>query len=457
MSELIKLDPVEIAEDRTELEITSWVKAEGIDWGDAEIDAYMADHAIGSSPVDYRLPNRKVDLPLTLRTVGTVTYSTIRTKLQEKVARLQQESGWASRVSDGTALFMDVENATLHLGGSWMTVRGAAPTDIDATLSLDVLPDFYASPISLDVVGGTGTITQVLRYSSAQAVIRGHYPGRVQMTVAAAAGTDRHGLLWGFRSRHYSSAATAALAIDAENMTLPTGASTTGMPDASGASVVQRTLTSSWADVLITDLVSSGALTHRGSYRVWARVQSSATGQSIRLLWSVGELASPVTNAVSTTQANWQWLLVDLGEIRLDANPVGTHKWIGHLQAAGSGVLYVDQLLFQPLDEGAGQLVGYESSLEPGQVAPAVVYGGRDCLVATTGMFTMVSTGDGYMQMSEVYGSLPRIPVSGLEARPVELFLRTTRGDFDAISDANGATDVTTVTCAYWPSYLFRP
>lgn len=459
MAEFIVLDPDEIAEDRVEVDITPVIKSDGPDWGDAEIEAYMASAAIGESPVDYRLPNRKVTIPFSLRDVDTVTYDEIRSQVQQKAALFQREAGWLKREMDGTALFADVENAVLHLGGGWMATYGGA--DIDATLELECLPDFYGNVVTLDNVAGTATLTNVLQSDGTQASLNGHYPSRVQMLVADTTGVDRHGLIWGVRCRYYSSATTAQLAIEAEDMTVPVGGTITTRAGASGGAtdnVVRNTLgTAAWADQVVTDLTVGGALTHRGSYRVWARTYSPSTDQSVRFIWSVGELASPVVNDTVTVPLANDFALLDLGEVRLDINPLGGHKWTGHVQAKGTSTLDVDQLLFQPLDEGAGQLVGYEAALQPGQIAPAVIYANRDCLLSTTGMFTMTSTGDSYMQMSEVYGDLPRLPTSGLEARPVELFVRATRGDFDTQPDTSGATDTLTVTTTVRPSFLFRP
>jgi len=53
VAERIYLDPSEVATGRTELDITPWIKADGVDYGDGEIAAYMADMGYGSSPVDF--------------------------------------------------------------------------------------------------------------------------------------------------------------------------------------------------------------------------------------------------------------------------------------------------------------------------------------------------------------------------------------------------------------------
>jgi hypothetical protein len=142
MSETVTLDPSEIATDRTELNITSFIKWEGVEYGDAEIAAYMADQRQGSTPVDYRIPNRTVEIPLVLRVQGATSYATIRANLQAKVALFQREGGWIKRTrSGGGTVFADIVNATLHLGGSSMA--GFRDVDVDAWLRLEVLPDWY--------------------------------------------------------------------------------------------------------------------------------------------------------------------------------------------------------------------------------------------------------------------------------------------------------------------------
>jgi predicted transcriptional regulator len=64
MAETIVLDPAAVATSRTSVDITAFVSSEGIDWGDAAIEAYMADAERGSTVVDFRIPNRIVTIPL---------------------------------------------------------------------------------------------------------------------------------------------------------------------------------------------------------------------------------------------------------------------------------------------------------------------------------------------------------------------------------------------------------
>lgn len=136
MAETIVLDPSAVAVGRTQLDITSFIGAagEGIDWGDASLQSYMADQAVGSSPVDYRLPNRVVKIPLSLRTVGSTSYASIVASLQRKAGLIQREGGWLMRQIDSTPLYADVVNATLHLGGGWLQAYRSA--DVSASLQI---------------------------------------------------------------------------------------------------------------------------------------------------------------------------------------------------------------------------------------------------------------------------------------------------------------------------------
>lgn len=455
MTEQILLDPTTLTGGaRTQIDITPWIKGDGIDWGDSEIEAYMSQQTVGELPIGFRLPNRKIVIPFMLRNRNGQSFSSIRSSIQAKAAIFQQEGGWLGRVINGTGTWVDIVKATLHLGGSSMAAIGRF--DDAAVLQLEAKPDFYANPVVLDMITSTGVLTTLLKVSSTATVIQGHYPGRISMLVSDTSGQDRHGLLWGWRSRYYSNLSSAALSIEAETMSLPAGATIQTRSGASGGgsnNVVQITPTSSWADALIT-----GSLTHRGQYRVWARIYSTTTSTNLRLLWSVGELATPVVNTTVPIPLANNFALVDLGEIRLDINPFGAHRWTGHFQCKGSGTLQIDQILFQPVAEGAGQLIGYTApgNLQPGQIAPAVIKANRDALISTDGMFNLTSDAASYMPMSEVYGTLPRVP-PGLEGRNAELFMYVTRGDFHTQPDVGGPSDSISITSNYRPSYLICP
>jgi hypothetical protein len=200
----------------------------------------------------------------------------------------------------------------------------------------------------------------------------GDYPSRVRIIVTDTSGNTQNSLVWGFRSRYYSAAATAGLFYEAEAMTPIGGASAVTFSGASGGHVVEQSSlpSGSWVSILSTTLTSgSAALTHQGSYRVWARVYTDVTDMQLQFLWAVGSLSVPATNDAVAIPGADAFYLVDLGTVRLDAPAVGTSVWYGVIQAyaAAGGAVCIDELFFQPLDEAAGELV-YTSALSPSTI-----------------------------------------------------------------------------------------
>lgn len=351
MAETIVLDPTEVAVSRTQVDITPWVKGDGIDWGDAEIAAYMADQARGASPVDFRVPNRTVTIPLVLKGVGGTSFATARTTVQAKAALFQREGGWLKRLtSSGSMVFADVVSATLKLGGGWTQAHRSA--DLDAQLTLDVLPDFYGAEVTLPD-HATTTATELVFTETG---ILGDYPGRCRIVVDEDDGDRQLGLLWGLRSRNYDSAATARLAYNAGTLTTQDAATV------AGTTIEHATVPSMWTPILKTDIIPSGALTHVGTYRVWAQVRSvgvTERGVDVRLVWDVGDLSTPVISSTKRIPGADFIYALDLGEVRLDRTKSGTHRWQGQIQAKATTApadVIVSKVWFVPVDDGYGVL-----------------------------------------------------------------------------------------------------
>lgn len=367
MSWQIKLDTgtEATAAGRTSLELTDFVLQAGIDLGQAAIDAYKAKAQRGEIPVDFTYPNRTITIPLQPMESGTVTFAEIRRDVQAKAALFQREGGWLELIVDGESWYADVVDATLRLGGSTMAALGLA--DPDAELTLECLPDFYGAEVELDLISETteAELTGVLQDASSDAVISGDYPARCRIVVTEGSGNDQRGLLWGLRSRHYDDATTAALAYEAEDMTPVSPATVSTLTGASGGATDNRVshaaILTAWTAVLTTDLTDGGALTHKGSYRVFVRAYSTqTTGPRVRLTWGVGDLSNPVSNDPVRIPGSSQFYILDLGEIRLDPAPVGTHQWRGQIEAiADAGVwnVSIDKVWFVPIGEAAGRLV----------------------------------------------------------------------------------------------------
>lgn len=359
MAETVIMDPSEETTGRFEVDLTPFIGAAGPDWGEAQIEAYLADAQLGQVPVDFRIPNRTITIPLNVLDADGWTFDELRSALQQKVALWQREGGVLKRQTVIGPVYADIVNASLKLGGS--TAQAVFGVDVDASLVLTAIPDWYGEEIDLDTISET-TNAEVIRVDTPD---RGDHPGRVRIVVTDDEGVPQLGLFWGFRSRHYSSDATAALAYEAEDLTALDAAAIATVTGASGGgsnNVVQHAnLGTNWTPVLSTDIDSVGSMTHTGSYRVRARAYTtSATPPRVRLIWDVGDLTNPAPNASLALPGTSTFYLVDLGEVRIDPAPIGTHRWRGQIQAAGAAGgenISIDKVWLQPLDESAGELI----------------------------------------------------------------------------------------------------
>jgi hypothetical protein len=380
VAELLILDDPAVADaERVPFDLTPFVGPDGPDYGDAAIEAYMAESARGQTPVDFRVPNRTVTVPLVLHDHDGTTLAEARSSVQAKVALFQSEGGWVTRDSAVGVVYADVVSATLKLGGSSAQAHGFV--DADAVLTLECLPDWYEDEIELDDLAETSAteLVEVLQQDGVDAVIRGNYPGRVRLVVDEDDAETQLGLLAAFRSRHYSADATAAEAYEAEALTRLGAAALATVTGASGAgtnNVVQHAnLAPHWTPVLSTQIIASGHMTHRGSYRVWARVRTPGVASEpvysmprVRLIWGVGAPVNPTENPPKQVPGHSNFYDMDLGEVRLDPAGAGTHQWQGIFQALkespAQSTIQFDKVWIVPVDEsytllrtplGAGQ------------------------------------------------------------------------------------------------------
>jgi hypothetical protein len=250
------IDPPAIAgsppANRTALPLNSGainVDQKGLDWGDSQIQTYLADRRVGSIKIDFRMPNRKVTIPLFLMNdpAGTQTEEQARAQLQQKVGTLQMSGGWLMRQrAGGPATYADIIDAVLTLPDVWGET-GAIEANVN--LILEVSPDFYGDELALDLatVSG-GVLTGPLQQGGANAVIQGDHLGRASIIVTDTSGADQSSLIWAFRQTYYDSAATAHLMYEAEALN-PISPATTAT--VSGRAGVQHTaLATQWVPIV---------------------------------------------------------------------------------------------------------------------------------------------------------------------------------------------------------------
>lgn len=353
------------------------VDQKGIDWGDSAVTPYEADFKVGSASVSSRAPNRIVHIPLLLGGDGLSQEETVRSQLQEKVGLIQAEGGCVLRQrGSGQAMYADIVSATLTLPDVYGETGDVEP---DVVLTLECLPDFYGDEIALDNISTVSyEIDAVLMQGGEVAVIQGDSDARVRIQLTSHL-LDHQALVWGVRSRFYDPSSLAALFYEAETMT-PVGAAAIAFlagasPDGSTSANVITSgdlVPGSWVPVLLTDTVAfSQALIHRGSYQVLARVYSPSNPLTLQFLWGVGDIANPVVNDPVTLPIAQALTLVDLGQIKIEASPVGQHSWKGLIQVMGTDstdTISIDCLFFVPLDEYSGQLRAYPPSPQLGVV-----------------------------------------------------------------------------------------
>lgn len=287
--------------------------------------------------------------------------------------------------------------------------------------------------------------------------IKGDVPGGVEITVDNDAATDQIGLVWGVRSRYYSSASTAALYKEAETLTgLGGAAAAVGSAGASGAgsNVMKQTTLGTG----LARMFGTGDFTHIGAYRVFARVFAPVTNAgtvSVRFGWTglgVAEIQNDSVTLDSALEGSWQ--LVDLGQINIPVAPVGTQVWTGFFYAmstTGTDDLEVDFLLFVPIDEGDGQITG----TGPGSGYSAIA-ASSSSLLSSDGVFVLET---GRWQRPYLYeGDYPRIPPAGLGGRTVEWVFKASRAPIvSPPTAADGAIDAISARITYTPRYLVVP
>lgn len=354
--ERIIFNPAEMNTGRTEFEITPWVRVEGINWGDAEMQAYKAEAEIGEDVLDFRLPNRPITMPLVIKDAGGTTFATARSYIQATAASTMREGMIGKRIlSTGGTVYFDVVADGLTLSGGFMPAQRNA--DPDAELRLEAIPDFY-EPEELIAEAEEKTAAELIKVIPDPG---GDMPARVRIEVIEKQGVDQKALIWAFRSRRYSAASTAKTTYEAEELEALDVAEKTALVNASGGTIVQHgKISTNWTPVLGGRRGGTAFPTHTGINRFFARVYSvSGTLVQTRLVWDVGDLVNPTGNAACRLPGAGNFYIVDLGEVRLDPGPIGTHRWDWQIQARGDGGgedFKVDKVWIINTDEGMGVL-----------------------------------------------------------------------------------------------------
>jgi hypothetical protein len=350
--ERIVLDPEEVAIGRIEVDIHDGaiqVGPDGPDWGDYEVNAFMAKQEMGEVAVDEEIPNRTITIPLVLGATGD--FDAARIAISAWAAKVNHQGGGhlkreligGSYGEAGSKLFADCVKASLKLGGG--TVQARDGIDPDALLTIEALPDFYGEWVEEEAFEGVGDAAETFQ-------ILGTLPGRAEITVTEKSGRNQAGLPWHFRREGYSP--EAPWAMNVEEWELLGSAGKAALAGSAGSKVVTHSaLGTNWTPV------AAKTMPHHGAYEVIVRAYTtSPTSPEARLLYDLGDLIDPSENvAVKIPGANGYYL-VSLGQVNLEELPIGEHRWRAMLQArgaAGGENISFDRIWFRSILESSGK------------------------------------------------------------------------------------------------------
>jgi hypothetical protein len=364
---------------------------------------------------------------------GSPSIGTMVSNLQRKVGKLWREGGTLRRVlPSGDSITFDVLRFGARIDVTsdkrWVN-RGLATV----TLTFTCKP--YGRGAEVDLGDNAETTLPCLIFTGTG--IEGDVPALVRLVVDEDGGAEvQKTVLWGFQSRYYDSAASAALFYEAESLTADAASVTAGPAGASGAgnnTMFCGTLPNSG----LVGCFSKEDATHVGTFRVIARVQLPATNAGVvscNLSWHIRDGGAFIENDAVEIPAAYEgsWRLVDLGTFTASNPTKGTQK-VALSFNAGSTVanddIYWDWVALIPVDEGWGQVIDPRSG---GYVIP--ISGHLE--IASTGVLRVASAGSVWGQVS-YEGDLPVAPPAGAEGRTLRVFVKATRGRLVGAPDPN--------------------
>lgn len=314
----------------------------------------------GSIPVSSQYENRTVTAVVRAESFGTrASWYTKLQKLQMKIGKINNEGGVMRRILVGgtSTMYYDLVDASADI--DWDNVRYALRMDQDLTLTFLALPLIRGDELTLSSHAETTLPALIFTETGIKGDVAA--TGRLVITETQAS-ADQNWMVWGLQSRYYDGSVTAKLFYEAEALTVLDAALVTALTGGSGGSSIRHGSLPGvqWCPVMSTDIAATGKMTHKGSYRVVARVYSNAR-PLVRLMWGLGDFTHTVTNGTVQLPVSAAICLVDLGVIRLGTSA----QWSGVIQANASvqgDTLSVDCLFFIPVDENTGEAVSVQQS-----------------------------------------------------------------------------------------------
>jgi hypothetical protein len=287
--------------------------------------------------------------------------------LESKIEKLARSGGTFKRyLHDGTAIVFDVIEATFT--GDWNPTMAQGQNVF--TFELTCKPAARLAPITFPL-RTKAAAKSIL--SAVEGPVPGNYPALGKLEITDTGTVNRNFLLAALSSDRLDTAAPAEIEFLAKNLTPMSGAALGNSPGSAGNTnggatngVVTATMSDGWAPYLSGKTLGGVYPTHKGSFRVWARIwlPVANTGETqVRLEYSGADLTrwvtnDPVTIPADTQEGAWKW--ADLGVVRLEPPQVapwgssGAWRWEPRIAAKSSvagDTISFDAIEVFPVDE----------------------------------------------------------------------------------------------------------
>jgi hypothetical protein len=289
----------------------------------AYASSYDTEGSVSSDEAHYE--NREITISMWVSGGGAPDVEEAMNDLYRMVGQINREGGVLKFTTpNGTVCYFDlVQEASANLTVDYTYLwRNLA----DIELRLVARPFWRGEEVDLGSTSETSLPVLILT----EAGQAGDVPslGRLTITDTESGGKDRWTVIVGGQSRYYSSDATAALFYQAEDLTeLGTTTTTAGATGASGTVQRNTDLTTTYQALLKSEIdATNAALTHKGTYRVWARLYrptGNSGAVSVRLEWAEGDylrvtqnVDNTVTYAVDEREGVFTW--ANLGIVSID-------------------------------------------------------------------------------------------------------------------------------------------
>lgn len=291
--------------------------------------SYDTEGSIATEEAHYE--NRTISLKVRVFGTTAANYETRLNALYKMVGQINREGGSLKITTpNNTVCYFDLvpeATATAAVDKSWQT---KLYTIVD--LQLVARPFWRGAEVSYSTRSETTLPALIFTETGPD----GDVPALGRLVVTDATGANQWTGIVAGESRYYNpstAATTSALFLQAEDLT-PLGASTdtAGAAGASGTNVIRNTdLTTTYQAILKSEIDSSNlALTHKGTFRIWARLYrptGNSGAVSVRLEWAEGDytrvaLNDPVVYRANEREGAFTW--ANLGPVNISP---ASNRW----------------------------------------------------------------------------------------------------------------------------------